>query len=68
VKAVLIAVEYSPVNVHDLLFIGGHLGPSALPAVAANEGVGIVPAAGLMLSEYATLAPGKILLRVGSRR
>lgn len=109
---VLVGVEYSPVNFHDLFFIGGHLAPPVLPAVAGNEGVGRVlavgqgvtnvvvgdrvvlpllsggwrerlviphsglfalpdgpveqlamlgsnvPAAGLMLSEYATLTPG----------
>jgi NADPH:quinone reductase-like Zn-dependent oxidoreductase len=109
---VLVGIEFSPLNFHDLFFIGGHLAPPALPAVPGNEGIGTVlqagpgvtdvgvgdrvvlplltgawrqrvtipaaglfalpdkhveqlamlgsnvPAAGLMLSEYAQLAPG----------
>jgi NADPH:quinone reductase-like Zn-dependent oxidoreductase len=43
---VLVDVELSPLNFHDLFFIGGHLAPPRLPAVAGNEGVGTVSAIG----------------------
>ncbi|KAA0081975.1 Zn-dependent oxidoreductase, NADPH:quinone reductase [Mycolicibacterium sp. P9-64] len=43
---VLVDVELSPLNFHDLFFIGGHLAPPTLPAVAGNEGVGTVSAIG----------------------
>jgi NADPH:quinone reductase-like Zn-dependent oxidoreductase len=109
---VLVGIELSPLNFHDLFFIGGQLAPPPLPAVPGNEGLGTVlrtgpgvtsvgvgdrvvlplltgawrervtiaadglfplpdahveqlamlgsnvPVAGLMLSEYAGLAPG----------
>lgn len=43
---VLVDVELSPLNFHDLFFIGGHLAPPTLPAVAGNEGVGTISAIG----------------------
>ena len=43
---VLVDVELSPLNFHDLFFIGGHLAPPTLPAIAGNEGVGTISAIG----------------------
>jgi NADPH:quinone reductase-like Zn-dependent oxidoreductase len=39
-------VLYSPLNFHDLGFIGGYLGRPSLPAVPGNEGIARVLAAG----------------------
>ncbi|WP_406485772.1 zinc-dependent alcohol dehydrogenase family protein [Streptomyces phaeochromogenes] len=43
---VVVAVEYSPVNMHDLAFVGGLFFEPPLPAVPGNEGVGRVVATG----------------------
>jgi NADPH:quinone reductase-like Zn-dependent oxidoreductase len=43
---VLVEILYSPLNFHDLLRVGGYVAPPPLPAVAGNEGVGRVLAAG----------------------
>jgi NADPH:quinone reductase-like Zn-dependent oxidoreductase len=43
---VLVDVELSPLNFHDLFFTGGHLAPPTLPAIAGNEGVGTISAIG----------------------
>jgi NADPH:quinone reductase-like Zn-dependent oxidoreductase len=43
---VLVEMLYSPLNFHDLLRIGGYVAPPPLPAVAGNEGIGRVLAAG----------------------
>lgn len=43
---VLVDILYSPLNHHDLLSIGGRKSPPPLPAVAGNEGLGRVVAAG----------------------
>jgi NADPH:quinone reductase-like Zn-dependent oxidoreductase len=50
---VLVEVLYSPLNFHDLLRIGGHVAPPPLPAVAGNEGLGRVLAAGAAVSRVA---------------
>ncbi|MFJ5264344.1 zinc-dependent alcohol dehydrogenase family protein [Streptomyces sp. NPDC088387] len=56
---VLVEVLYAPLNFHDLLRIGGHVAPPALPAVAGNEGVARVAAVG---DEVTGLAPGDIVV------
>jgi NADPH:quinone reductase-like Zn-dependent oxidoreductase len=43
---VLVEILYSPLNFHDLLRVGGYVAQPPLPAVAGNEGVGRVLAAG----------------------
>lgn len=43
---VVVAVEYSPINMHDLAFVGGLFFEPPLPAIPGNEGVGRVVATG----------------------
>lgn len=50
---VLVDVELSPLNFHDLFFIGGHLAPPTLPAIAGNEGVGTISAIGASVTTVA---------------
>ncbi|WP_123027359.1 zinc-dependent alcohol dehydrogenase family protein [Mycolicibacterium stellerae] len=50
---VLVSVQYSPLNVHDLHLIGGHLVPVPLPAVVGNEGLATVLSTGVGVSNVA---------------
>ncbi|QIQ01898.1 zinc-dependent alcohol dehydrogenase family protein [Streptomyces liangshanensis] len=51
---VVVAVEYSPVNMHDLAFVGGLFFEPPLPAIPGNEGVGRVVATGPDVTGVAT--------------
>lgn len=56
---VRVQMRYSPLNFHDLLRIGGYVAPPPLPAVAGNEGIRRVLAAG---EGVAHVAPGNVVV------
>jgi NADPH:quinone reductase-like Zn-dependent oxidoreductase len=50
---VLVSVQLSPLNAHDVLLIAGHLAPVELPTVAGNEGLAVVLAVGAGVNNVA---------------